>query len=278
MSSGMTRDAESRPTCHIALGGNLGDVPQTFRRALECLDAFSECGVQAVSGLYRTPPVGTHAGTAFLNAAAQIECGLPPAQLLSRLQALETRLGRTRSRHWGPRTLDLDLLLHGNTTLHTPELTVPHPALWYRRFVLDPLCELAADVVHPVKGVTLGELRERLRAQPLTIALAGGPLSSRRKLAAALTRQVPAVSWCIPDQRMLQETAATADSGHSADERITVLAWLGPDPAEPDVSFEALPLLPRLDVSTAGAAALETLRWIGEAALGSGIERLRDLE
>jgi len=159
--------------CAISLGGNLGDVPATFDRALELLTAHHEISGVTGSQLYRTTPMGAAAGDPFLNAAAVFETSLAADILLSVLQQIEHDCGRVRTLHWGPRTLDLDLLLYGDLILESPRLTVPHPAFWHRRFVLDPLVELIPDTIHPVFGTTIRQLRAKLAGRPLRICLAG---------------------------------------------------------------------------------------------------------
>lgn len=155
----------------IALGGNLGDVPQTFERARTAVSLFATDNVR-MSRLYRTDPVGAQAGDVFWNAALCCETSLPPLHLLDELQAIETQNGRTRTLHWGPRTLDLDLIFYGEHVLSTERLTLPHPHAWYRRFVLDPVADLTPELRHPVLDVTVSELRRRLLPRPLPIWLA----------------------------------------------------------------------------------------------------------
>lgn len=149
----------SETAAFIALGANLGDRLATFRDAVRQLDADPDIRVTALSALYETAPVGGPQGQdAYLNAAAGLATRLAPEAVLDRLQAIETLHQRTRTVHWGPRTLDLDLLLYGEETLKTPRLTVPHAEMRNRRFVLRPLADIAADVVDPVTGSTVAAL------------------------------------------------------------------------------------------------------------------------
>ena len=156
----------------IGLGANLGDARSAFDAALSQLDAHPQISVLARSDLYQTAPVGQLAGNAFLNAVCRVETALAPLELLDVLQSIEKQLGRQRGVQWGPRTLDLDLLFFGEQLIESPRLTVPHPGAWYRRFVLDPLIEIAPDWKHPLFQVSLFELRNCLQARPLQIHLA----------------------------------------------------------------------------------------------------------
>src|SRR5262245_8677284 len=125
------------PTALIALGSNLGDRAATLARAVELLRVAAEVRVAAVSRWHETEPVGGPAGQGpYLNGALRLETSLAPEDLLTVLQRIETELGRTRTERWGPRTLDLDLLLYDDVTCNTPRLTLPHPRLAERRFVL----------------------------------------------------------------------------------------------------------------------------------------------
>ncbi len=176
--------------CAISLGGNVGDVPATMAAAVQLLTSSGDISDLRMSRLYRTAPVGAVAGDVFHNAAAVFETTLSPLDLLELLQQIEDRCGRIRTVHWGSRTLDLDLLLYGDEILgddilqsppmasagtllrsvaNESHLIVPHPALWYRRFVLDPLVELIPDVVHPVFHQTIRQLRDRLLPRPLPV-------------------------------------------------------------------------------------------------------------
>jgi 2-amino-4-hydroxy-6-hydroxymethyldihydropteridine diphosphokinase len=257
--------------CYVALGGNLGPVRETLDRAVAALRSMPEFEVGRISSFFRTPAVGEHAGGDFLNAACEIVTELDPLTLLNSLQILETRLGRTRERHWGPRTLDLDLLLYGSDVISTPRLTVPHPACWYRRFVLDPLAEIAADVVHPVKRISIGQLRERLLRRPLPVALAGGSESERLAIAAWLGLEFPAVQfsdWTAGDQPHSGHSQRLGEPA-SGGELPTFIVWLGNGNGHGnDAGFLALPELPRIDATHARDPVEEFLRQVLQSALG----------
>lgn len=146
------------------MGGNLGDVAATLSAAEARLAAHPQIQVVATSRRYRTAPVGADAGTAFLNSAVAIETDLEPLVLLDYVQSIENGLGRVRTVHWGPRTLDADLLFAKPAcVMTTPRLTLPHPHLWYRRFVLEPLSDIAEEVVVKPYGKTVNELASRWR-------------------------------------------------------------------------------------------------------------------
>ena len=132
---------------YVGLGSNLGDREATIRAAVAALP-----GVVAVSKLRETEPVGVTGQPAFLNGAARLETELSPRELLDALLEVERGLGRERRERWGPRTIDLDLLLYGGETVDEPGLTVPHPSLHERRFVLEPLAELDPELVVPGRG------------------------------------------------------------------------------------------------------------------------------
>jgi len=143
---------------YIGLGSNLGDRRALLEEALRRLDADPSVSVSAVSTFRETEPVGVVDQPRFLNAAAAIETTLEPRELLERLLAVERELGRDRSgEHWGPRTVDLDLLLFGDVVVDEPGLAVPHPRLHERRFVLEPLLELDPALRLP-DGRRLGDL------------------------------------------------------------------------------------------------------------------------
>ena len=132
---------------YVGVGSNLGDREATIRAAISALP-----GVVAVSQLRETDPVGIIEQPAFLNGAVALETELSPRQLLAALLAIERELGRERRERWGPRTIDLDLLLYGGETVDEPGLTVPHPRLHERRFALEPLVELDPELLIPGRG------------------------------------------------------------------------------------------------------------------------------
>jgi 2-amino-4-hydroxy-6-hydroxymethyldihydropteridine diphosphokinase len=244
------------PRCHIALGGNVGNSEETFRTALVNLAADNRAAITRVSSIHRTRAVGPRSGGEFLNAAAEIETNLEPLQLLDALKELERRAGRTAGEHWAPRPLDLDLIFYEDRVIEHPRLSVPHPACWYRRFVLDPLVEIAADVRHPVKAISVSQLRARLLERPLRLGLAGSSAREREQLRRALAAS--SGEFEVIDWRRSNESEADP----------TILAWLGPcTEIEGPAEFSALPLVPRLDVSAAEDPT-EFLRGVVQAALG----------
>ncbi len=150
----------------VGLGSNLGERESMIRLALEALSRLPGTHLVKASSLYDTEPVGEVDQPNFLNAVAQLDTELTARQLLWNLLLIEKRLGRVRTQRWGPRTIDLDLLLHGSLVLDEPELTVPHPELTARSFVLVPLVELDPLLVHPVTGETLLHHLSRLNTRP----------------------------------------------------------------------------------------------------------------
>ncbi|ABM95972.1 2-amino-4-hydroxy-6-hydroxymethyldihydropteridine diphosphokinase [Methylibium petroleiphilum] len=136
---------------YVGLGANLGDARLTLQVALDALAALPDTRLVAVSSLYRSAPIDS-SGPDYLNAVAALDTALEPHALLSALQAIEQVNGRERPYRNAPRTLDLDLLLHGDTRLDTPTLTLPHPRLHQRAFVLLPLAEIAPALALPGRG------------------------------------------------------------------------------------------------------------------------------
>jgi 2-amino-4-hydroxy-6-hydroxymethyldihydropteridine diphosphokinase len=136
----------------VGIGSNLGDREGNLRQAVELLSAEDGIDVVTVSEIRETDPVGPVDQGPFLNGAVRIETDLDPRELLERLLAVEECLGRVRRERWGPRTIDLDLLLYGDDVVDEPGLTVPHPRLHERRFALEPLSDLAPSLEIPGKG------------------------------------------------------------------------------------------------------------------------------
>lgn len=147
-------------TAFVGIGSNLGDRESHLRRALELLAAEEGIEVVAVSALRETEPVGPVEQGPFLNGAVHVETELRPRELLERLLDIEERLGRVRRERFGPRTIDLDLLVYGGEVVDDPGLTLPHPRLHERRFALEPLAELAPGLIVPGRGSVSALLSE----------------------------------------------------------------------------------------------------------------------
>jgi 2-amino-4-hydroxy-6-hydroxymethyldihydropteridine diphosphokinase len=148
----------------IALGGNVGDRHATLRRAIDAIAATPGLTLLACSRVREYPAWGPIAQSAYLNAVAHVRAAIPPRALLESLLVIERALGRNRAseQRWGPRTLDLDLLLYGDRIIREPDLTVPHPWLHKRRFVLEPLAELCPDRTVPGLDRSVRDLLEAL--------------------------------------------------------------------------------------------------------------------
>lgn len=153
---------------YIGLGSNLGDRESMIRLALDDLSALQGTKLLRASSLYDTEPVGEEDQPRFLNAVALIETELTARQLLWNMQLIERRLGRVRIQKWGPRTIDLDLLMYGRLVIDEEDLQVPHPEMTKRSFVLVPLLELDPTARHPVTGEPLIECLQRLKTTPPT--------------------------------------------------------------------------------------------------------------
>jgi 2-amino-4-hydroxy-6-hydroxymethyldihydropteridine diphosphokinase len=142
---------------YLSLGSNLGVREDLLRQAIERLEA-AEVHILRRSSVYETEPRDVRNQPWFLNMAIEVETELFPIQLLARVQKIERDLGRQRLKPGGPRSIDIDILLYGNFAIHTSQLEVPHPRMGQRRFVLEPLAELAPDLRHPVTGRTMREM------------------------------------------------------------------------------------------------------------------------
>lgn len=145
----------------IGFGSNVGRRERNITAALTALQTTRDIEVLRTSSLYETEPVGGPADQPkFLNAAAVLATSLSPQRLLAVCRRIEDTLGRRRDIPWGPRTIDLDILCFGDEIVSTPELMIPHPLMHERRFVLEPVVEIAPDFVHPVLNLTMRQLCE----------------------------------------------------------------------------------------------------------------------
>lgn len=150
---------------YIGLGSNLGDRVGNIQKALNMMRENNE--LSAVSSLYETEPEGYENQEWFLNAAAGLKSDLPPQELLNLLKGIERSIGRSKSERWGPREIDLDVLLYDQLCFESPDITIPHPRMHQRKFVLAPLAEIAPDVIHPVLCKTIGMLLAELQTSKI---------------------------------------------------------------------------------------------------------------
>jgi len=149
----------------IGIGSNIADPVVQCRNAVNRLGEAPGIHLLRRSSLYRTEPIGPKDQAWFINAVAEIRTALPPGELLGLLKAIERKMGRRSAPRWGPRVIDLDILLYGQMVVNEDGLVIPHPELHRRRFVLEPLCELAPYAIHPAYGVSARGLLDRLTDQ-----------------------------------------------------------------------------------------------------------------
>ena len=156
--------AEQAKRVFIAIGSNLGDREENIIDAINLLIA-NGVDVKNISSIIETKPYGNVKQPDFLNCVVDAYTALPPRMLLETLKAIEKQLGRTRTIHWGPRTIDLDIIFYDELVIDTPDLKIPHPDMQNRIFVLEPLNQLAPNFVHPVLNKTVRELLVELRSK-----------------------------------------------------------------------------------------------------------------
>jgi len=156
---------------YIGLGSNVGEREENLVRAISLLDSSPGIRVLRRASLYETEPVGVEAQPWFFNTVVEVEAELAPGELLRRMKEIEKALGREDRGRWGPREIDLDLLLYGDLVMEEDGLVLPHPELHHRRFVLEPLCELAPELIHPRLGQPLRELLAGLDERKKVIRL-----------------------------------------------------------------------------------------------------------
>lgn len=208
--------------CLIGCGSNLGDRREQLDRAVELLRSMPGVSFRAVSRFRETRPVGGPAGQpAFLNGACLIETDLPADDVLAMLMAVENTLHRDRQERWAARTIDLDLLLYDDLVVETDALTLPHPRMATRRFVLEPSAEIAADLPFPVGGCRVRDLLDNISAPHPFVAVVGVPGSGAAEVAAAVADATLARLLTAP---VPLPPPDTTESGWLA----AVQAWAGP--------------------------------------------------
>ena len=149
-------------TAYIGVGSNLGDKLHNCCKAIELVDNIENCTVMKQSGFYRTEPVGVASQDWYVNGVICVETGLSAQDLLRSLFSIETDMGRVRKQRWESRIIDLDIILYGDHVIDEEDLTIPHPLMHMRKFVLIPMVQLDTDLVHPVFGRTMSELFDDL--------------------------------------------------------------------------------------------------------------------
>jgi 2-amino-4-hydroxy-6-hydroxymethyldihydropteridine diphosphokinase len=147
---------------YIGIGSNMGDSQRNCREAIERTGALDECSVISVSSFYFTEPVGVKAQEWYVNGAVSVSTTMSAQDLLKALLQVELHMGRIRLEKWGPRVIDLDLLLYGQDIIDETDIKVPHPLMHMRKFVMAPMSELAPDLIHPLFGKSMMELLKEI--------------------------------------------------------------------------------------------------------------------
>jgi len=209
----------------VALGSNLGDRGEHLALAIRELNQLLEIRVLEQSSTFTTTPVGGPAGQPdFLNAAVTLETQLSPRQLLATLQQVERSAGRQRLERWGARTLDLDLLLYDEQVVDEPDLQVPHPRMSFRRFVLVPAVEIAADWFHPLALWTVGQLWTHLQTSPRVAIIlgsdAGEVTSLVERVATAMGSEWSIASQLLDEQQPRPRLVIVVDFATAASSKL----------------------------------------------------------
>ena len=148
---------------YAGLGSNLGNKRENIVRAIDRIDAHEGICIKEKSGLYNTTPVGGPPQSDYVNCVIGLETAIEPQILLKEFKEIEIELGRKPGVRWGPRVVDLDILLYGDRIVNDHNLKIPHERMHERAFVLEPLCEISPGIKHPVSGITISELLEKLK-------------------------------------------------------------------------------------------------------------------
>jgi 2-amino-4-hydroxy-6-hydroxymethyldihydropteridine diphosphokinase len=154
---------------YIGIGSNMGKSQGNCREAIETIGALDECSIISVSGFYLTEPVGVEAQDWYVNSVVSMSTAMPAQDLLKTLLQVEKDMGRVRIEKWGPRIIDLDLLLYGDELLDDEGIKVPHPLMHLRKFVMAPMTELAPELIHPALGKTMAELYGEIEGESQVI-------------------------------------------------------------------------------------------------------------
>jgi len=216
--------------CLIGLGSNLGDRPALLRQAVRLLEEVEQNEVVAVSHAYTSQPAGGPEGQgAFLNAAVRLTTTLSPQSLLDVLHRIEDRLGRTRTERWAARLIDLDLLLYGDTVLQSDALILPHPRMTFRRFVLAPAVEIAAEMIHPELGWSVARLLQSLDKPPFNIVVTGPNPASNAAVVRKVLQEAKATRT-FPRESSIQAIACPGETSQTFIESLTQAMRQTPTP------------------------------------------------
>ncbi len=178
--------------CLISVGSNLGDKAANLRDAAQCIGNLPQISLLKQSRHWKTLPIGgPETQSPFLNEALLLDAKNSPLELLQSLQQIELDLGRTRDAHWGPRPIDLDILLFGDEIIREANLCVPHPRMAFRRFALEPATEIAPEMIHPELGLSVEQLLEYLDNVPPYVAIAGPLGAGKTHLAKNILSRLP---------------------------------------------------------------------------------------